>query len=76
MFPACPSVCVCMHACDKHACVHAQWMLSLTGLPLTSGLMVIMYTMRQKKGTNFLLCASFLVLDRNRRIFSHTLRKV
>ena len=24
-----------------------------------------MYTMRQKKGTNFFLCASFLILDRN-----------
>ena len=24
-----------------------------------------MYTVRQKKGTNFLLCASLLILDRN-----------
>ena len=31
------------------------------------------YTMRQKKGTNFLLCASFLILDRNWWIFFHIL---
>jgi len=30
----------------------------------------------RKKGTNFLLRASFLMLDRNWWIFSHTLRKV
>ena len=33
------------------------------------------YTVRQKKGTDFLLHVSFLILDRNWWIFSHTLRK-
>jgi len=34
------------------------------------------YTMRQKKGTNFLLCASLIILDRNWLIFSLILRNV
>jgi len=33
------------------------------------------YTVRQKKGTNF-LCESFLTFDRNWRFFSHVLRNV
>ena len=34
------------------------------------------YTPWGRKKTNFLLCASFLILDRDWWIFSHTLRKV
>ena len=36
----------------------------------------VIYTVRQKKGTNFFLCASFIILDRNWWIFTYTLRKV
>ena len=37
---------------------------------------VFIYTVRQKKGTNFLLCAPLLILDRNWRFFSHILRNM
>ena len=37
---------------------------------------LIVYTVGQKKGTNFLLCASLLTLDRNWWIFLYILRNV
>jgi len=32
------------------------------------------YTVRQKKGTNFVLCASLLIFDQTGEFFSHILR--
>jgi len=37
---------------------------------------VRIYTVRQKKGTTFLLCASLLILDRSGNFFSYILRNV
>jgi len=48
MFSICPSVCACVYV---RACVRAE--------AFSGRLAVDLYTVRQKKGTNFVLCASF-----------------
>ena len=50
-------VCVCVCVCT--ACI---W-------PCLAPTSSLFYTVSQKKGTDFLLCASLLILDRNWRIF-------